>query len=101
MAYIQAIISELIRNHPKTTMLLNYSAEIILTPEFEIAVSKISENIESELTLSEKIIGPHLLKTNENRPVEKVSSLSWADRILKRRRLSKYSHPSYIDLCFL
>lgn len=101
IADMRAILDDVIAKHPKPFDQLSCTANIIVYPLFESAVSKIQDGKEHSLTDEEKEYISRIVKSLSYSHTYRFSLLPLARRVMKRRRFSKNAKSAYIDLRFM
>ena len=101
LAEIRAILNGVLEQYPETLHRLNDRADIILHSDFESARAKIQDDKEDQLTDEEKLCVTALLKDKTASPIDDISLLPLAQRVLKKRKMMKEKKSEYIDLRFL
>ncbi|RLN11165.1 hypothetical protein BBJ28_00007144 [Nothophytophthora sp. Chile5] len=103
VADVRDIFDDVVAELPETAHHLGPAATIIKHAAFENAVTKIQRGRGGQLTAAELGAAQNLVEDNEGEEggVETDSSISFAERALKRRRLAEQKERRFIDISFL
>ena len=99
---VRILFDAVIENYSGTATRLFSSAEIVHSPEFESAVVKLQQGNTLALSREEEISITRLLIENSNENITECDGLSFAQRVLKRRKMSSNAmSKKYLDTRFL
>lgn len=101
VAYVRAIVEELATKCREVELSLWSSSDIIVHPLFEQAVANFQDGNQSTLTDSKRKCVSLLRKTKSSNISDRFAALPFAERMVKRWRVSSTATSEYLDFCFI